>query len=50
MGRFSLIESEKKKQLNASVQKMVIDKIGSRQCKQIAEEAVLKEYKKQMRS
>jgi hypothetical protein len=49
MGRFSLTESEKKKQLNASVPKMVIDKIGSRESKKIAEEAVLKEYKKQMK-
>jgi hypothetical protein len=49
-GRPDIEPQEKKEPFGASLQNKVIDKVGRKKCKHIAEEAVLKEYKKQMRS
>lgn len=49
MGRYSIDEQEKKKPFAASVKKKVIDKLGLLVCKEIAENAVNKEYEKQLK-
>ena len=46
MGRYSIEEQEKKKSFGASAKQEVIDLVGKRKCKNIAENAVNKEYEK----
>jgi hypothetical protein len=50
MGRFKLDEGEEKKQINASVTKKILEKVGRKVCKAIAEDAVNKHYKKYFKS
>lgn len=50
MGRYSIEEQEKKKSFGASAKQEVIDMIGKRKCKDIAENAVNKEYEKLLKS
>ena len=50
MGRFKLEEKDRLVTFWGSLRPEVLEKLGRRKCKEIAEEAVLKEYKKQMRS
>jgi hypothetical protein len=49
LGRPELKAEDIKKPFGATLQKKVIDELGRDYCKSIAEEAVNKEYKKQMR-
>jgi hypothetical protein len=49
MGRFKLDEKDKLIPFWGSVKPNVIEKLGRQNCKKIAEEAVNREYKKQMK-
>lgn len=46
MGRLKLPEGDKKKLVTVLIQKKMIDAIDPIRCREIAEEAILKEYKK----
>jgi len=46
MGRFKLEEKDKLKPFWGSLQPIIIDTIGRKACKQIAEDAVNNHYKK----
>lgn len=46
MGRYSIEEQERRKPFAASVKQKIIDRLGLLKCKQIAEDAVNKEYEK----
>lgn len=50
MARYSIEESEKRKPFAATVKQKVIDEIGQLQCKEIAENAVNKEYEKRLKN
>ena len=50
MGRYSIEEQEKKKPFAASVKKKIIDSLGLLTCKEIAENAVNKEYEKHLKN
>ena len=50
MGRYSIEEQEKKKPFAASVKKKIIDSLGLLTCKEIAENAVNKEYEKRLKN
>ena len=46
MGRYSIEEQDIKKSFGASAKQKVIDLIGKRKCKDIAEEAINTHYEK----
>lgn len=50
MGRYSIDEKEKKKPFAASVKQKIIDSLGLLKCKDIAENAVNKEYEKYLKN
>jgi len=46
MGRFKLDELEKRKNIGASIEKRIINEVGEKKCKSIAEQAVIDFYYK----
>lgn len=50
MGRLRLPEGEKKKCVNVLVPKKIINELGMRESQIIAEEALIKEYKKALKN
>lgn len=50
MGRHPIPAEKKKTLIGASVEKQIVDELGLLNCKEIAEKAVNREYKKRKKS